>query len=547
MYWRAPGFWTGLWQHCAVADAQPGPDVAAATAAPTRESRLEILPPPTTVARLHRRVATAPRDQWVLAALIVLWVTVFGDLVLLRQNRYGSFSLDMAIFDQATWLISRMGGLFITIRGLHFFGHHFNLGLFLLAPFYWVGAGANFLNLVMVTAMALATVPIYLLARDRLGSGWLGVGLAAAFLLHPSLQFMAWELFHPEPMALVGLFFAWWFAWRERWAWYAVSLVYAVCWKEDVALAALVIGLVLLARRQWKPGLWTVALSGAYFVMVNSWLIPTFSGVGQAFYNSNFFGTLGNSPSQVLVNSARHPSEFTRRVLAPDAKTFYWQMAMPFAFIPLAAPLALAVGVPQALIDVLSTAGFTRVITYHYAALPLAGLTLGAVEGVAFLGRRRLLYRQVLVGAILVCSLVSTVLWGPSPIGSQYRKGWWPLWPDASRQAKSAAVREMAGKDHISATYDLAPHLAHRRYVYSYPNPFISDNWAVNGEHLPDPNIVHWLVLNRALVDGRNTALLDRLVSDGEFEIVSDDNGVVVAHRVRPGSRIDPDSFGLGP
>ncbi|MBV8161816.1 MAG: hypothetical protein JO265_12900, partial [Acidimicrobiia bacterium] len=40
-----------------------------------------------------RRLGTVRREQWVLAALIILWIGVFGRLVLLRQDRYGSFSL----------------------------------------------------------------------------------------------------------------------------------------------------------------------------------------------------------------------------------------------------------------------------------------------------------------------------------------------------------------------------------------------------------------------------------------------------------------------
>jgi uncharacterized membrane protein len=288
-----------------------------------------------------------------------------------------------------------------------------------------------------------------------------------------------------------------------------------------------------------------VGLSALYFFIVNSWLIPELSGAGQTFYN-NLFGTLGSSPTQVLVNSAKHPTEFTRRVFAPDAGSFYWKMTAPFAFVPLAAPLALAVGIPQGFIDVLSSAGFTRVITYHYAALPLAGLTLAAVEGTALIARRPL-HQSIVVGVIVGAALTGSVLWGPSPIGSEYHKGWWPLWHDVSLPAKNDAVHAMAGKDHISATYDLAPHLSHRRYIYSYPNPFISDNWAVNGEHLPDPNVVHWLVLNRALLDGRNLDLFNRVVADGEFRIVSDNDGIVVAHRVAHGPRIDPESFGLNP
>jgi uncharacterized membrane protein len=534
-----------------VADGPPGPDPDAAPQLPlTLEEPAAPVVIPVRRWRLLdgalARLDAVATEWWALLTMLVAWVVVFTRLVWLRQNRFGSFSLDMGIFDQATWLISRLDGLFMSVRGLHFFGHHFNLGLFLLAPFYWFGAGPNFLNFVMVLSMALAAVPIFLLARDKLSSSWLAVALAGAYLLHPSLQFMAWELFHPEPMAMLGLFFAWWFASRQRWTWFAISLAYAVCWKEDVALAAIVIGLVLLLRRHWKPGLWTVGVSAVYFFVANSWLIPELSGAGQTFYN-NLFGTLGNSPTQVLVNSIKHPSELTKRLLADDAKSYYWKMTAPFAFVPLAAPLALAVGLPQALIDVLSTANFTRVITYHYAALPLAGLTLASVEGAARLGKRPG-QQRFLVGAIVACALAGTVLWGPSPIGAEYHKGWWPLTPDPHQAARVAAVHRMSGKDHISASYDLVPHLSHRRYIYSYPNPFISDNWAVHGEHLPDPNVVHWLILDRGLVQGRNQALFDRLVSDGEFRVTWEQDTMVEAHRVRPGpSRIDPESFGPGP
>src|SRR5437868_13983417 len=132
-------------------------------------------------------------------------------------------------------------------------------------------------------------------------------------------------------------------------------------------------------------------------------------------------------------------------------------MTVPYAFVPLAAPVALAVGLPQALIDVLSTANFTRVITYHYAALPLAGLTLASVEGVARLGKRPG-QQRFLVGAIVACALAGSVLWGPSPIGAEYHKGWWPLNADPHQAAWEAAVHRIACNDHGSATHELALH-----------------------------------------------------------------------------------------
>ena len=48
------------------------------------------------------------------------------------------------------------------------------------------------LYLVETVWMALGAVPLYLLARDRLGSGWLVVAVAGCFLLYPSLEWINW-------------------------------------------------------------------------------------------------------------------------------------------------------------------------------------------------------------------------------------------------------------------------------------------------------------------------------------------------------------------
>ncbi|MGH9042272.1 MAG: DUF2079 domain-containing protein, partial [Acidimicrobiia bacterium] len=118
--------------------------------------------------------AGAP-EWWALLGMVGVWAAVFGRLAYLRHDRFGSQSFDIAIFDQAIWLISRGGDLFITVRGLELLGHHANFGLFLLAPFYWLGAGPHFLNLLQVASLALGAVPVFLLARDRWHSAWLAL------------------------------------------------------------------------------------------------------------------------------------------------------------------------------------------------------------------------------------------------------------------------------------------------------------------------------------------------------------------------------------
>ncbi len=485
-------------------------------------------------ARLARLRDAAP-EWWALTAMITVWAVVFGRLVFQRHDRFGSQSFDLGIFDQAAWLISRGGDLFITVRGLDLLGHHANMGLFLLAPFYRLGAGPHFINLLQVASMALGAVPIFLLARERLRSPRLALVPAAAYLLHPALGFFAWEEFHPDVMAITPLFFAWWFARRERWGWVTACLVYAVSWKEDVALAAVVLGVVLFLRGHRRAGLVTAASAAAWFLFVNRVLLPGVSG--EAFYD-HLFSDLGDSPLEIVSTLLFHPTRILRALGAPDSRTYVWQMLAPFGFLPLLAPAAAGLGGPQFVLNVVSEAGFTRIISYHFSSLPLVGMTLGTVEAIGFLGRRPSV-RRALVGGLAATSLAGAVLWGVSPIGREYDEGWWPHAPNARQEAMEQALGLPPGDAAVSATYEFVPHLAHRREIYDWPNPWVASNWGLHNEDTPDPRVVQWLVVDRRLV-GPTADLLQRLVAGGEFQVVSDRQDIVVARRVGSGPSSPP-------
>ncbi len=525
-------------------DARPRADLVE----PLDEERLDDLPPPPpTGAQQEEEVRPLPwnldgalartdKSVLVLAAVITLWVAVFGLLVWRRHDRFSSFGFDMGIFDQAIWLLSR-GSQFITVRGLPAFGHHASFAFYLLVPFYWLGAGPQFLNLFQVTTMAAGAIPVFLLARHRLNDKWMAVLLAAAFLAHPALQFMAWELFHPETVAITFVLFAYWFSVRERWGWFAAMAVIAVMWKEDVTLVVLLLGVVIALRGHRRQGLLTIGLAAAWFLFVTQFLLPRISG-SHAFYLS-FFSDLGDSPTEIAGNLIRHPSRLGRRVFAPDAKSYLWKMTAPFGLLPIASPTTLLLGVPQTLLNLLSVNNFTRVIFYHYAALPLTALILATVEGIAKISRTRPHAKGVLVGFVAACSLVATISWGLSPIGEEYRQGWWPLGEDSRRASKEAALEMVPENAGVSATYQFVAHLTHRKKIFEYPNPFKPSNWGVDNENYPSENEATWLVIDTQLI-GPDDEVLDEQISSGEFAVRLERDGIIVAERVRqapPGQR----------
>lgn len=468
----------------------------------------------------------------VLAASVAAYVLILGSLTWAQQSNFGTYGFDMGLYDQGIWLLSRFKEPFLTGRGLNFFAHHVNPITLLFVPAYWLGAGPHFLYLIETVWMALGALPVWLLARDRLGNSWLGVALGAAFLLHPSLEWINWFQFHPDALTVTPLLFAYWLAGRRRWGWFAVAVAAALACKEDAALAVAVLGLLLLLRGERRAGLLTAAAGVSWFLIATDVIIPLAGGGTGPYYYQQFFPGFGNSPGAILGNLVFHPSRIVDLATQPDRLTYYQQVLAPVAFLPLAAPLVLAVGAPQALVNVASGHALTHDARFQYTAIVLAAVFLATVEAIALLGRAPGA-RRFLVGLVAATALATNVAWSPSPLGVHYRTG---IWVKAQPRLAAAnrVIELVPGDAGVSASAALLPHLTHRVHAYEFPNPWIAANWGLRGENLPDPASVDYLLVDtQALGDRR--PLYERLVGpNGQFRVVNSRDGIVMARRVAP-------------
>jgi uncharacterized membrane protein len=480
-------------------------------------------------------VAPAPavgwRDpvRWVLGAMVVGWSILFIVLGGIRQQRFATFSFDLGIYDQAVWLLSRFHDPFVTVRGLEFFGHHVNPIVLLFVPFYWLGAGPLFLLSVQVVVQASGVVAIFLLARDRLHDRWLAVAMAAVLLLNPTYQWLTWEFFHPDALAIAPLLFAYWAARTQRWKLFVLFAVLAAACKEDVALAIAVMGVLIAFRGHRKIGLVTLGASIAWYTIATRVIIPWQNGIGP-FYDS-FFGDLGKNPIEVGTHLATHPREAAELATEHDRISYYQMMFAPVAFVPLLAIPTLLIAGPMLAVNIFSSFPYTREIRYHYSALVLVGIILATVEAVAWVAVKWPGLVRFLVGLVVASSLAATVAWGPSPISVKYHSGIWPLSADARQSARDAAVARVPDGASTSAIYNLLPHLAHRDEIYDFPVPWRNVNWGVDGEHLANPANVDWIVVDRQEMSAEDINLLERLTAR-QFEIVFDRDDIVVAKRV---------------
>ena len=508
--------------------------------------------PVVTVASVSHRVRgvarVAPADlarlgpPAVVVALVALYSGVFGHLTWRQHANWRTFGFDAGIYDQGMWLLSQGRDPFMTIRGMDFWGHHVTLISALFVPVYWLGGGIQAVGLIHTVWVAAAAVPLWLLARDRWERPFLALAVPVAYLLHPAVQGLTWWMYHPDSLAITPLVFAWWLARTARWRWFAVACAVALSCKEDMALAVLVMGLVIVARgrlfplsrvgrAQRRAGLSAAAAAAAWFLFTMKVVIPWRNDHAPAFYES-YFPSLGASLGEILRNLVLHPSRPLKLLSRPRVPDYALKMLGPVGFVlPFLGPLGFLLAGPQLGVNLLVEVQNGATITSQYTSLPIVGIFLGVTEGIALLRRRPALLQAAVIW-LVGCALVGSHLWGLAPYSRDFRSG---VWADrapahvAELDRALATVPPLAG---VSTSWNVVTHFTHRPIVYEFPNPWVSANYGPTGFEVGDPTTVDWIVVQRSALGARDNAVLDRLIGPGGgFQVVQQGSEVTVARR----------------
>lgn len=476
----------------------------------------------------------------------IMFAVVFGLLGVQNHRNFGTWSYDMGIYDQGLWLVSR-GESFMSVRGMDFWGHHVNLIAFAFAPFYWLGAGPEFLYVIQACALAAGAVPTYLIARDAMRNAWMGLVFAVVYLMYAPVQWISWAMFHPEALAITPFLFAWWFATKQRWGWFFAMVLLALSMREDVALAVIMMGVVLLVhlrhevdyRNVVRRCVQVMALGAVWYVVSTEVVLPYFNDGKEPFYITYFYGNYGSSTTEVAGTMIRYPNRVVSDAVQPDRIQFYKQMSWPLGWLYLANPLTLLMALPQMLASVIGLSPYARMIRFQYTSVMIAPFIISAIYGAKTFWRFQLA-RAILPIWLLLCSYTTNVAWSPSPLGEDANHAVWSK-SNPRHDSLREALTYIPDDASVSATYQLGPHLSHRREVYDWPNPFWASVWGNDDcAHLPDPVTVDYIVLDLSQIGSNNQSLFENMIkSGGPFEAVFRDENVIVAKRVGTSPEVD--------
>lgn len=445
-------------------------------------------------------------------------------LIVSRYHKFTVYTFDFGIFDQGLWLLSRFETPFVTLRGLNLFADHSSYIMVLLAPLYWIWADPRLLLAVTVVVLSLAAPLLYGIGR-RIGLRPSLAGIIAlAFLIHPAMRWATWDNFHPEFLVLPLLLGATIFVLDGRSGW-AVGLVgLALLAKEDVGLIVVPLGLwFALARNERRAGFAMASLGAAAFIINFTVLLPAFSPTGELLYSGRYT-EYGTGALDVIWGAATSPGAVLDDVMRPDSLDYLRDMVLT-APTSLAAPFALLIGAPITLANMLSSHVYQVDIRYHYTIYLLTALGLAAVFGARFLQSRAgpVGYRAI-VGLVLVAALFGL---GPGP-----EKGAWGGIEDASEL--DAALDLIGPDDIVSANSTLAVHLAHRRVIYRFPNPFRELDYGTPGiPYDPPAEEVEWIAVDpgRIVNFAYAAETLDWLRRSGDWATVIDSERALLLRR----------------
>ncbi|MDH4184093.1 MAG: DUF2079 domain-containing protein [Nitrospinota bacterium] len=334
------------------------------------------------------------RGEIILALSIAAYTAWFTYLSYSRWAVMQSEAGDLGSIDSAAYNTAH--GAFMLSTGLkvqNMWADHFTPILLPLTTYYLFDDGFLFIFLWQAISVALAAVPLYLIASDILGRRTALI-IALAYLanghLHAALLFDYHEAAHVGLFALSAVYMAL----KKRWGWYALFCALLLACREDAALILICVGLWLaLFEKEWRRGAWTTFLAALYFVILMKAVFPHLKTLSvEARYEDAYmyfenYAWLGKTPAEAVTNMVTHPVEMARKILAPERTGEWAKLAAQYAGMPFLSPGGLLIMAPTTLSLFLNDYRARYLFFWHYPMLAIPFWALGFVWGVANLQR----------------------------------------------------------------------------------------------------------------------------------------------------------------
>lgn len=392
----------------------------------------------------------------------IAYVCVAAYFSVRRHNEFRS-SFDLANFDRGLWLLANAH------EALPQDGH-FSPTVALLTPFYIAGGGPTTLLVIQAVTMALVAPLLYAVARAYGAQPWLAAIPAVLWLASPLTLMPNVNDVHHVPLvapAIVGSVLA---LRHDRLVVFAILGLLACGAKEDVPLLYVMLGVVVALEGRRRLGAAIASSALAIFLFAVTIYLPAFSG-STAWFEERFAGDRGDSVRDVAGWMLTHPLAAAGDLVAAENVGLCLALVATTGGLCLLAPRWMLLGLPTLGQSLVSAYGPQHGIWDHYHVPVALSFAIAAAVGVQRLAEPNPRLRLLAAAGVVLAFLVA-------PLGIRHVDGE-SKW-NADRisriggpQAREDALTLIPGEVPVAASTRVAPHLAHRRELYTLPLPFL--------------------------------------------------------------------------
>jgi uncharacterized membrane protein len=303
----------------------------------------------------------------------VFWPIATATIILFtassaRHALLQSTSFDLAIFDQAIYLLSQNRTPFSSLMSINILGDHAAFIFYPLALLYKIYPDVHWLFIVQAVALAIGAWPSWSLARQAGLNEAKSIAVAIVYLLYPAVFNVNLFDFHSEVIAMPAILAAILAARLHKILWFCAAIALILSCKAVLSLTVVAMGIWLfLFEKNRRCGFLAIFLGAAWFLIVTQAIIPYFNegrqhaGIGRYEY-------LGNSVLEIAINLIVKPHLVAGKIFSAATLGYLILLFLPVIWWISPRCLSPLIGAaPMLLMNVLSDIDAQRDLIHQYS------------------------------------------------------------------------------------------------------------------------------------------------------------------------------------
>ncbi len=277
----------------------------------------------------------------ILGILIISYTIYFSYYTIIHHYLLKSAAHDLDLVRNALWN---------TLHGHFFYSSYFQKSLFsvhffpihlLWFPFYSILPRPEILLIGQSLIIALAAIPLFYVAQEKLKSYWLSLVIVISFLLYPAQHGANFYDVHELAFFSPLLFSSTYFFLTEKKYGYWLSLILLLFVKEDIALVLLPYYLSLAFKTEgFKRKLALISgLICIFYYPLAQKIITILGGVDSSDFFLGYYQSLMapnlKGASSLLFTIITNPVYILNHLFSVDRILYFLQMTLPLAMLPL--------------------------------------------------------------------------------------------------------------------------------------------------------------------------------------------------------------------